>query len=114
MTRDNAAQLWLSDTDTDTDMEICMPLHDRSMFAYIDPSVSTRLAAQSKLSRFLAEKPEKAEDARAHGLGRIMVERHVTGVGEHYRHPLTAKGDRGNAIDEGDLGASELGEPRRR
>ena len=54
MTRDNAAQLWLSDTDTD--MEICMPLHDRSMFAYIDPSVSTRLAAQSKLSRFLAEK----------------------------------------------------------
>ena len=55
--------------------------------------------------RLLTNNPKKAEDIRAHGLSRIAVERHVTGVGEHNRRYLAAKRDWGHAIEDGDLGA---------
>ena len=64
--------------------------------------------------RLLTNNPKKAEDLRAHGLSHITVEKHVTGVGEHNRRYLAAKRDWGHAIEDGDLEAGGLGEPRSR
>ena len=68
--------------------------------------------------RLLTNNPKKIDDLRAHGLGRITVEKHVTGVGEHNRRYLAAKRDWGHAIEDGDLtaglAAGEPGEPRPR
>ena len=64
--------------------------------------------------RLLTNNPKKVEDLRAHGLGHITVEKHVTGVGEHNRRYLAAKRDWGHAIEDGDLEAGGLGEPRSR
>ena len=64
--------------------------------------------------RLLTNNPKKADDLRTHGLGRITVEKHVTGVGEHNRRYLAAKRDWGHSIEEGDLADRELGEPRSR
>lgn len=61
--------------------------------------------------RLLTNNPKKADDLRAHGLDRITVEKHVTGVGEHNRRYLAAKRDWGHAIEDGDLAAREPGEP---
>ena len=62
--------------------------------------------------RLLTNNPKKVEDLRAHGLGHITVEKHVTGVGEHNRRYLAAKRDWGHAIEDVDLEAGGLGEPR--
>lgn len=64
--------------------------------------------------RLLTNNPKKADDLRAHGLGRITVEKHVTGVGEHNRRYLAAKRDWGHAIEDGDLVAAEPAEPAER
>lgn len=70
--------------------------------------------------RLLTNNPKKADDLRAHGLGRITVEKHVIGVGEHNQRYLAAKRDWGHAIEDGDLAAAEPaergepGEPRPR
>ena len=61
--------------------------------------------------RLLTNNPKKADDLRAHGLRRITVEKHVTGVGEHNRRYLAAKRDWGHAIEESDLAAGGSGEP---
>ena len=61
--------------------------------------------------RLLTNNPKKADDLRTHGLGRITVEKHVTGVGEHNRRYLAAKRDWGHSIEEEDLAARGLGEP---
>ena len=55
--------------------------------------------------RLLTNNPKKADDIRAHGLGRVRVEKHVTGVGEHNRRYLAAKRDWGHTIEDEDLGA---------
>ena len=59
--------------------------------------------------RLLTNNPKKAEDLRAHGLGRFTVEKHVTGVGEHNRRYLAAKRDWGHAIEQADLAAGDPG-----
>ena len=59
--------------------------------------------------RLLTNNPKKVEDLRAHGLGRIEVEKHVTGVGEFNRRYLTAKRDWGHTIEDADLVAGEGG-----
>ena len=64
--------------------------------------------------RLLTNNPKKIDDLRAHGLGRITVEKHVTGVGEHNRRYLAAKRDWGHAIEDGDLAVGEPGGPRPR
>ena len=64
--------------------------------------------------RLLTNNPKKADDLRTHGLGHITVEKHVIGVGEHNRRYLAAKRDWGHSIEEGDLAARGLGEPRPR
>ena len=62
--------------------------------------------------RLLTNNPKKVEALRVHGLGRITVEKHVTGVGEHNRRYLAAKRDWGHVIEDADLEADGLGEPR--
>ena len=59
--------------------------------------------------RLLTNNPKKVDDIRSHGLDRVTVEKHVTGVGEHNRRYLAAKRDWGHAIEDEDLGAGTSG-----
>ena len=54
--------------------------------------------------RLLTNNPKKYDDLREHGLTRITLERHVSGVGDYNRRYLAAKRDWGHLIEDRDLG----------